>query len=61
MFFAALVISPIAAANQLIRRTDSQASCRLKKTLAQGSMNCVTQSGKTGGPINNRPNGMTAY
>ena len=61
MFFATLVISTIAAANKLISRTDSQASSSLKKTLAQGSMNCVTQSCKTRGSINNRPHRMAAY
>ena len=61
MFFATLVISTLAAANQLIRHTDNQASSNLKKTRTHGSMNCVTQACKSRGSINNRPNGMAAY
>lgn len=46
MFFAALVISAAAHAGALDGFTDHQASCGLKKTLEQGSLNALARPGK---------------
>lgn len=61
MFFAALVISALVEVNERMRCTISQVGCYLKKTLMQGSVNCVAGSGNDGGPIHHRPSRMAAY
>jgi len=61
MFFAALVISTPAGAYKGIRCPVCQVSCYLKKTLMQGSVNCIAQSGNGGSPLNHQPSRMAAY
>lgn len=61
MFFAALVISIPFGAYKWIRCAVCKVSCYLKKTLLQGSMNCIVQSGNGGSPLNHQLSLMAAY